>query len=123
MKLLNTNSGIYKNAINQYLLNGIEFEGTDKEKINYVFECFISEYWHDYNKKYYNNNVQTGLKNWLMGLPSAIYVSFYNHEILEVTKMLHNVTELTEDQEITILQNWFSHIAFKLIQLKMTLNK
>ena len=73
MKSLNNPTPKLKLII--FLLDSIEIEenenATDKEKINYFFDCYDREFNHDYNKRYYPNE-QERLKNYLQGLPSFI---------------------------------------------------
>jgi hypothetical protein len=100
-----------------YLLNCIDFEGSNVEKIQSVLIAFNSEYNHDYNKKYYPN-LQKRFSEWLQGLPSCINVDFQNYKILEIAKTWESLPiNATERQEDKILSNWFNFISVKFFQL------
>jgi hypothetical protein len=122
-KLKKTNSKNYINDIQNYLLSSITFEGLDdidlsnRQKIEYFFNEFENQTNYRYNLKRYPN-IQDRLKNWLQGLPGCINVAFTNYDILELAKTLHSVTELTEKQEDTILENYFNHLAYHLLKLR-----
>lgn len=122
-----TRSQLNKNVFS-YLINAINLEGygvefkheanTDKEKIEFVVNCFKKEFWHDANKLYYKNNIATGFANWLMGLPSVINIDFYYSDILELAKKWECIPKnATEKQEDTICENWFNWITNKFFQL------
>lgn len=122
--LLRTNTKEYKERIYKYLLESIDFEDlegeeiTDRQKIDYLFAHFESEYGHEKRR---TPNEQERLKGWLMGLPSYINIAFYNYDILELAKELHNTKVLTEKEENKILENYWDHIAFMLLKLKREL--
>jgi hypothetical protein len=121
--LKRTNSKIYINAIQKYLLESINFDGfedlelNNSQKIDYLFNEFESTSNYKYNLQRYPN-LQERLKNWIQGLPSCLDIAFTNYDILELSKKLHSVDELTEKQEDTILENYFNHLAFHLLKLK-----
>lgn len=121
---MNTNAK--KHAFN-YILNSIDGDGygvqltTDKQKIDFVFNTFMSEY------KYSINNglsirkvgIQTIFADYLAGLPSCINIEFRNYYILEMAKQWGSLPEnATEKQEDKILSNWFAFIATNFFQLK-----
>lgn len=107
-----------------YILNCIDCEGyevaatTEKEKLQFLLNCFISEYWHDYNKQYYKNNMLAAFTSWLQGLPSSFTVAFENYKILQISLKWDCLKEnSTERQKDKILENWFNWIANKTFQL------
>ena len=53
------------------------------DKIKAVYEIFLSEYVHKYNEHLPKEHL---LKEWMMGLPSALEVPFMYHEILHSGK-------------------------------------
>lgn len=63
--------------------------------------------------EYFKRNEQDGLTHWLAGLGMGI--DFTNHDIIQLAQKWHEC-ELTEKQKDIILERWFSHIAFKIIQ-------
>jgi len=111
-----------KNKFKEFIIESIDFEGSSKEKINYFFECYNSEFNHEYNVKAYPNH-QERLKNYLLGIPSCINIPFYNWDILNLYKEQNNVNELTGKKENGILKNYWNKVAFTLIQAQNKLNK
>ena len=103
-------------AINVTDNEGNEIENaSDKERVQYFFECFEDEYNYPYNKKRYPN-MQERISEYLRGLPSCIYIAFENYKIAEIGKMWGYCK--TERKEADFINNWFDYIAFRLIQLK-----
>lgn len=109
--------------INQYILScidgsdyGVKTE-TDKEKISFVFDCFLNEYCFKDNLKRYGS-YQSLFANWLMGLPSSINIDFENYAIIEKLKDFRLITEFTTEKKIDLLlSQWFEKIASKCIQM------
>ena len=100
-----------------YLLNSIDFEGSNEDKINFVLNSFNSEYNQDYNKRYIPN-LQTRFAEYLQGLPSCLNIVFSNYDILQLAKSWEGLPEnATEKQEDKILSNYFNFMAAKFFQL------
>lgn len=84
---INTNSGVFYAKINPYLLSAIDGEGYGKtfgtaaEKLQFVADCFKSEYCYPENLIRYPNH-QDRFAQWLMGLPSSYNIDFENYRIL-----------------------------------------
>ncbi len=99
-----------------YILNAIDGSGYDKElttdveKLQFVCDCFRSEYgWHIEQVGKYN-----AFHEWLMGLPSSINIDFENYRIIEIVKEWSSIpVNATERQEQKILDNWFNFITCK----------
>lgn len=111
-----------KHAFN-YILDSIDGDGygvqlaTDKQKIDFVYNTFSSEYAHQI--KYYGNNERRAFREYLAGLPSCINIEFRNYYILEMAKQWGAIPEnATERQEDKILANWFNYIATLFFQLR-----
>lgn len=92
---------------------------SDKEAINYFFDCFNKEYNFDYHKRLYPN-LQERVKEYIQGLPSCFSIAFTNYDIEQVGKSWGSCQ--TERQREYFINNWFSIIAWRLIQLKEKLN-
>lgn len=116
----------YKNVGVQFayvldcIYNDENLEMSDKEAINYFFECFDKEY----NDSYYKRlcpNLQERIKEYIKGLPTCFGVAFCDDTIINIGKSWGYCK--TEKQQRDFLDNWFSVIAFRLIQLKEKLNK
>lgn len=93
---------------------------SDKEAINYFFECFNKEYNDIYYKRLYPN-LQERIKEYIKGLPTCFGVAFCDDTIINIGKSWGYCK--TEKQQCVFLDNWFSVIAWRLIQLKDKLNK
>jgi hypothetical protein len=116
------NTHAKKHAFN-YILNSIDGDGygveltTDKQKIDFVYDTFKSEY--GYQIKYYGNNEQRAFREYLAGLPSCINIEFRNYYILELAKIWGSIpSNATEKQEYKILSNWFDYISANFLQLR-----
>jgi hypothetical protein len=121
-----TNSKEYLNNIRKMILENIEEGETTKEKLSHVLKCFDSEFNFKNNKLRYPN-LELRLSNWLMGLPSAVYVPFTYFDIIQTAKKLHEVDELTEKQEDRIIELNFYHWASQILRFasveKIDMNK
>jgi hypothetical protein len=86
-------------------INGAVYEvktDTDKEKMQFVYNCFYSELY----KWQSHKNIQTVFAEWLQGLPSACYIPFYNSDIIELAEKI-NGTIYTDKQADKILENYW----------------
>lgn len=119
MKSINNPSPQFKLIL--FLLDSINIEekkdATNKEKINFFFDCYDREFNHEYNKRRYINE-QERLKNYLQGLPSCINIPFYNWDILELYKELNGIKTISSKKEESVLKYYWNKIAFTLIQIK-----
>lgn len=107
----------YKNVGVQYayVLDAIDFEGSDKEKVAYFLDCFNNEYNYDYNKRCYPN-LQERIAEYIKGLPSCIGIAFSDYEIAQIGKSWGYCK--TDKQAAKFVDNWFANIAYRLLQLK-----
>jgi len=122
----------YKNVGKQfaYVLDSIMVENevtgeevtglTDEQLIQWVFGHFNAEFGSKWERKQYPNE-QERLAQWLRGLPSAIYIAFSDYDITEVGKSWGYCK--TERQAAKFVENWWSLIACRLIQLREKLVK
>lgn len=92
---------------------------SDKEAINYFFEYFYKEYNDTYYKQLYPN-LQERVKEYIKGLPSCFGVAYCTDTIINIGKSWGYCK--TEKQRIDFQNNWFSIIAWRLIQLKEKLS-
>jgi hypothetical protein len=85
-----------------------------EDKITFLRDTFQAEYGWSIDRY----GMQRALTEWLQGLPSAVSLPFYNHDILELAKnagtLKHYASEKEEDK---ILENYFSFMANKILQL------
>jgi hypothetical protein len=90
---------------------------TDAQKLKFLADVFRSEYCYPKNLQYYGS-VQSTLKNWFMGLPSACNIDYENYRIIELAKKWGCLAQDADDrQEDKIIDNWFNWMANKTIQL------
>lgn len=109
-----------KQKYNQFLLDSIDptaYEEeaiTDREKLDFFFRHFLGEVgW---------NIVRVGelkaMIDYLQGLPSTINIPFENYKILELAKDFGSIAQdASEKEEDKLLENYWSFMANKLIQL------
>ena len=120
--MLKTNSKKYLNNIQNYILDSIDSEGYDiktetpTEKLQFLFDCFEVEFNYKNNQLRYPN-FQDRFANWLQG-GTAINLPYQNYKILQLSKNLLEVYTLTEKQEETIINNYWSFMAYHIIKLK-----
>ena len=110
-------------VVNQYIIAAIDGSGydkelsTDKEKLQFVAECYKKEYSFRENLIRYKTH-QNCFANWLMGLPSSFNVDFENYRIIELAKEWGSLKKDADDMaEDKILDAWFNFIASKTISL------
>ena len=111
----NTNSKEYKEAVKAYLIPIIEDRAKSMGKtiegnpFNWVLEVARREV-PEYFKR---GGEQSGLCHWLQGLGMGI--DYTNFVILQLAEKWHGC-QLTDKQAEKIIENWFNHIAFKILQ-------
>lgn len=122
MKTIISKSAVKAN-VKTYILNSIDSSGhgiicdTTKDKLQFVFDTFQSEYNNPWNQKAFPN-VQLRLREWLCGLPSCVNIDFEDYAIIETAKKIGSIPlDCTEKEEEKIINNWFNFIAFNIIQL------
>lgn len=92
---------------------------SDKEAINYFFDCFNKEYNNNYNKRFYPN-LTDRVREYIKGLPSCFSIDYTDYNIEQVGKSWGHCQ--TERQREYFINNWFYIIAWRLVQLKEKLN-
>ena len=125
-KLLRTNSKKFKANIKKYLLECID-QGFGENapqygrysytnaRLRYLLDRFENEYLHDNNCKIHKGNMTAILSEWLSGL--AINIDFYNWDIIEVAKKLHETDEISEDKQEKFISQWFDFLAHHLVMI------
>lgn len=111
----NTNSKEYKATVKAYL-TPIIIDALEARELPIDGNIFLSilgvaksEVKHEFDR----NGDHAGLTHWLAGLGMGI--DFTNYDIITLAQSWHDC-ELTEKQKDVILERWFSHIAWKIIQ-------
>ena len=121
-----------KHPVYQYIIDAIDAEGyevkaeTVQERLQFIANCFTSEYCHPYEVQR-TPNVQQRMADWLAGLPSSITIDFEYYRIIEIAKQWGSIPQDADDRQgDKILNNWFLFIAGKILQLmrkhKVTVN-
>lgn len=122
--MLRTNTKKYQENFKNYFLEVIKSQDlpedikTDKEKVNFIFERFNSEYNHANNIRR-QPNFQLRFAEWLQGL--AINLPYNYNDILELAKKLLETDQLKNENRI--INNYWSFMAYQIIKLKDNLNK
>lgn len=98
----------------RFIIDSIDHDGTAQEKINYLRETFEAEYGWAVSRY----GQQGAIREWLQGLPSAVYLPFYNGDIISLAKQHGSLpNNPTESQEEKILENYWNFMAAKVCQL------
>ena len=122
--MLRTNTKKYQENFKNYFLEVIKSQDlpedikTDKEKVNFIFDRFNSEYNHANNIRR-QPNFQMRFAEWLQGL--AINLPYNYNDILELAKKLLETDQLKNENRI--INNYWSFMAYQIIKLKDNLNK
>lgn len=93
--------------------NGEDITDTlsDKEKVEYFFKQYKSEYTPDRRA-----SEQENIRDFIQGLPSYFNIDYENSKIIEIGKSWGYCKN--SKQEDNFVNGWFNAIAFRLIQLK-----
>jgi hypothetical protein len=109
----------------QYIIEAIDESGydeplplcTDKQKLQFLHDTFVSEYWHEQNQKRYHIK-ENAFREWIMGLPSCFNIEWENYKILDLAVRMGNLPEdYTKNQADKILENYFAFITAKVFRL------
>lgn len=93
---------------------GDEVENTIQARLAWVLKTFRAEA--GYNIKRIGE--YRAFSEWLTGIPSAIHIPVYYHEIISLAKQWQSIPEnATEKQEDKICENWYNFITVKFFQL------
>ena len=122
--MLRTNTKKYQENFKTYFLEVIKSEDlpedikTDKEKVNFIFDRFNSEYNHANNIRR-TPNFQKRFAEWLQGLPLNIPYTY--NDIIELAKKLLETDQLKNENKI--IQNYWIFMALQIMKLRDKLNK
>ena len=100
----------YKENYKKYILDRVNNDSysltTDKEKIEYIFNRFNSEY--DWSIK--RNGKYKAMTEWLSGL--AIDLPYMNYEIIELAKEMGSIDSNAPEKVIDrVLRNYWEFMA------------
>lgn len=100
-----------------YLMEAINFKGSNVEKLHSVLIAFNEEYNFDNNKRRLPN-LQNRFADWLQGAPSSISIEYWNDEIIKLAVKWGAIPEnATENQQYKIISNYYNFMACKFFQL------
>ncbi len=114
-----------KTYFEQIIIENIDLESYELnndvylyDKIKTLYNIFKMEYGYNIERM----GERRAFCEWLQGLPSALTVPFYNHDIIN-RAYLHNVisANATEEQEDKFLDNYFMNLSDAFFTLKNNL--
>jgi hypothetical protein len=108
-----TNTKDYNEALKEYLtpifISKMEdYDVTTLNPFTWAVECAKKELPHVFKRK----GLQACVLEWVSGC--ALDIEIYNSDIISKYEKLHGYT-LTEKQKEWCIDNWFNHIAFKIV--------
>jgi len=115
-KLRNTASREYTDALKSYLVPIIESKAGDYGQaiegnpFKWVIDAARAEVDHEFKR----HGDQGGLEYWLSGL--ALDIAFNYGDIIETACKLHGVDVLDDKTADKIIEQWFRHMAWKILQ-------
>lgn len=98
-----------------YVLDSIDHEGSDREKVAYFFECFTQEFDFDYNRRRYPNTAER-IGEYLQGLPSCCSVAFSDWDIEQQGKKWGFCGGAKKSARF--VANWWRILGARLVTLK-----
>lgn len=121
MSTATNNKAEFNKVVYAYIVNCINSEETefknDREKFEYLAQCFRSEYVYPANLKRFKT-YQNTLSEWFQGLPGSFNIDFYHHKIILISgswsEILNGHFNINEE---TVLENWFKFIANSVIKI------
>lgn len=93
----------------------------DREKIEYLFAEYEQEHGMNRYPKGYYRNEQECIEDWLRGLPTACKIEYCDYNIAQIGKSWGFCK--TERKAAEFVNNWFSVLALRLIQMRNALCK
>ena len=113
--MTNTNSKEYKDALKAYLLPIVQERAADMGQTitgnpyAWVLDVARGAVGYEFER----HSEQAGMCHWLQGL--GMGVDYTNTDIAKLAEEWHGCT-LTDKEVEKVVENWFTHIAWKIIQ-------
>jgi len=107
-------------TVKKYILNAIDPDYCEAKEndINSLIAGLKTAFYAEHGFMVERIGEQAAVAEWLQGLPSAVSIDFYNHEILKLAVLWGSIPEdATEKQQDKIINNWFNFISNKIGQL------
>lgn len=98
-----------------YILDSIDHEGSDREKVAYFFECFTQEFDFDYNRRRYPNTAER-IGEYLQGLPGCCSVAFSDWAIEQQGRAWGYCGDAKKSARF--VANWWRVLGARLVTLK-----
>jgi len=98
-----------------YIADGYKTCEDDKSLVSMFFSCYEEEFNYEYNKIRFPNEADR-IGDYLQGLPGCMNFDFYPEDIIKVGKSCGYCK--TEKQCEKFVENWFTQLGVKLLQLK-----
>ena len=105
--------------IKQYILDSIQVDEdmTDKDKLQHLYDTFISEYMSEYELKRYGNETKV-FEQYMMCLPSVFAVHYDYYCIEKQLREWGIIHEDDKQKRVEMLkQNWFNYISNRVFTL------
>lgn len=100
--------------VRAYVLSVIECEGEEREKLEFFFSTFRSEYGYELVRL----GPQRAVSEYLRGLPSCINHAFANHEILDLLTAWGYVNaDSTPAKECWEIEQYWTRLAGALVMM------
>ena len=118
MTLLKTNTNFYKGRIANYIIDRIQapHKNSPKEKLVQLLHHFDVEHNFANNKKRMPN-LQDRLQYYLNCAPFIINLPVYYTDIIADCTKLHKAKALSEQEEVTLCNNYHKHLAYHILKL------
>jgi hypothetical protein len=91
---------------------------TDKEKVQFVIDCFVAEKWNWQKKQ--KISLQSAFTEYLQGLPTCLTLAFYNSDIVKLAEEISG-EKYTDKQADKIFGNYWIFMASKFFRLAKSL--
>ncbi len=114
------NIKLYNATIKAYILDAIEMDAdapTDKEKLQYLYNTFMSEaYYPDALKRH--GNLTNVFTEWSRGLPSTFNIAVSNYDIMELLKSWDVITDETPmKKQDAFIENYWNYMSNRVFTL------
>ena len=98
-----------------YILDSIDHEGSDREKVAHFFECFAQEFDFDYNRRS-RPNLAERIGEYLQGLPGCCSIAFSNWAIEQQGREWGYCGDAKKAARF--IANWWRVMGSRLVTLK-----
>lgn len=107
-------------TVKKYIIDAIDPDYCEAEpdNIQSLIDGLKTAFYAEYGYMVERVGEQKALAEWLQGLPSAVSLPFYNHDIVKLAVKWGSIPEdATDGQQWKIVENYFPFMANKIMQL------